>query len=139
MNKEELANLMLDVAEEFIKDITKDLEIDKETKEDIQIICNIISEFGSRVVDRIQKNKVTLKEFAKNHINHNTYVTICIEREDYYEHIWKGEAWRIIDDEFLPVHKDVEHCPYRDETEFELIGDDGMVILLKNKEVDTND
>lgn len=53
MNKEELANLMLDVAEGFIKDITKDLEIDEETKEDIQIICNVISEFGSRVVDRI--------------------------------------------------------------------------------------
>lgn len=55
MNREELANLMLDVAEEFIKDITKDLEMDKSTKEDIQIICNIISEFGSRVVDRIYK------------------------------------------------------------------------------------
>ena len=55
MNKEELANLMLDVAEEFIKYITKDLEINKETKEDIQIICNIISEFGSRCVDRIYK------------------------------------------------------------------------------------
>lgn len=48
MNREELANLMLDVAEEFIKDITKDLEMDKSAKEDIQIICNIISEFGSR-------------------------------------------------------------------------------------------
>lgn len=57
MNKEELANLMLDVAEEFIKDITKDLEMDKDTKEDIQIICNIISEFGSRVVDRIYKEE----------------------------------------------------------------------------------
>ena len=58
MNKEELANLMLDVAEEFIKDITKDLEMDKDTKEDIQIICNIISEFGSRVVDRIYKEEI---------------------------------------------------------------------------------
>ena len=57
MNKEELANLMLDVAEEFIKDITKDLEIDEENKEDIQIICNVISEFGSRVVDRIFNTK----------------------------------------------------------------------------------
>ena len=57
MNREELANLMLDVAEEFIKDITKDLEMDKSTKEDIQIICNIISEFGSRVVDRIYKEE----------------------------------------------------------------------------------
>lgn len=58
MNKEQLANLMLDVAEEFIKDITKDLEMDKSTKEDIQIICNIISEFGSRVVDRIYKEGI---------------------------------------------------------------------------------
>lgn len=58
MNREELANLMLDVAEEFIKDITKDLEMDKSTKEDIQIICNIISEFGSRVVDRIYKEEI---------------------------------------------------------------------------------
>lgn len=57
MNREELANLMLDVAEEFIKDITKDLEMDKSTKEDIQIICNIISEFGSRIVDRIYKEE----------------------------------------------------------------------------------
>lgn len=58
MNKEELANLMLDVAEDFIKDITKDLKIDKATKEDIQIICNIISEFGSRVVDRFQEKQI---------------------------------------------------------------------------------
>ena len=58
MNREELANLMLDVAEEFIKDITKDLDMDKSTKEDIQIICNIISEFGSRVVDRIYKEEI---------------------------------------------------------------------------------
>lgn len=63
MNREELANLMLDVAEEFIKDITKDLEMDKSTKEDIQIICNIISEFGSRVVDRIYKED---KQWIKN-------------------------------------------------------------------------
>ena len=80
-------------------------------------------------------NKIPLKEFAKHYINHNTYVEIYIEGEDYIKNIWKGEAWRIIDDEFLPVHKDVEHCPYRDETEFELIGDDGMIILLKNKEL----
>lgn len=53
MTRDELADLMLDVAEEFIKDVTKDLEITKENKDDIQIICNIISEFGSRVVDKI--------------------------------------------------------------------------------------
>ena len=58
MTKEQLVNLILEVGEEFIKDITKDLEIDKETKEDIQIICNIISEFGSRIVDRIYKEEI---------------------------------------------------------------------------------
>lgn len=62
MSREELANLMLDVAEEFIKDITKDLEMDKSTKEDIQIICNIISEFGSRIVDRIYKEGIMWKQ-----------------------------------------------------------------------------
>lgn len=62
MSKEELAGLMLDVAEEFIKDITKGLEIDKETKEDIQIICNIISEFGSRVVDKVSGELSSLVE-----------------------------------------------------------------------------
>lgn len=84
-------------------------------------------------------SKLTLKEFAKEYINHNTYVTICIEKECYYQHIWKGEAWIIIDDEFLPVHKDVEHCPYRDETEFELIGDDGIIILLKGEKIKYED
>lgn len=53
MNKEELANLMLEVAEEFIKEISSGLEIDGEVKEDLQIVCNIISEFGSRVADKI--------------------------------------------------------------------------------------
>lgn len=62
MTKEQLANLILEVGQEFIKDITKGLEIDKETKEDIQIICNIISEFGSRVVDRIYKEGIMWKQ-----------------------------------------------------------------------------
>ena len=84
-------------------------------------------------------SKIPLKEFAKKYINHNTYVIICVKKEDCYEHIWKGEAWRIIDDEFIPVHKDVEHFPYRDETEFELIGDDGMIILLKGEKIKYED
>ena len=48
---------MLEVAEEFIKEISSGLEIDGEVKEDLQIVCNIISEFGSRVVDRIFNTK----------------------------------------------------------------------------------
>ena len=54
LEKENLANLMLDVAEEFLKDIFKDIEVNKETKEDMQIIANVVSEFGSRVIDKIQ-------------------------------------------------------------------------------------
>lgn len=62
LENETIANIFLDTAEEFIKDITKGLEINKETKEDIQIICNIISEFGSRVADKIQKSLFPIKK-----------------------------------------------------------------------------
>ena len=62
LENETIANIFLDTAEEFIKDITKGLEINKEAKEDIQIICNIISEFGSRVADKIQKSLFPIKK-----------------------------------------------------------------------------
>lgn len=62
LENETIANIFLDTAEEFIKDITKGLKINKETKEDIQIICNIISEFGSRVADKIQKSLFPIKQ-----------------------------------------------------------------------------
>lgn len=78
-------------------------------------------------------NKIPLKEFVEQYIDHNTYVKIYVEKECYYKLIWQGEAWRISDDEFLPVHQHVSRCPYRNATKYELKGDGGMFILLKEE------
>ena len=74
-----------------------------------------------------------LKDFVKKYIDHNTLVKIYIERELFYEPVWTGMAWQISDDEFLPVHNDAEHCPYRNYTNYQLCGDDGMFIVIKEE------
>lgn len=55
LTKESLSNLMLDTAEEMLKELFNGIEINETNKEDCQIIANVISEFGSRVIDNVQK------------------------------------------------------------------------------------
>lgn len=62
LENQNIANIFLDVAEEFIKEITNGVKVNKEIKEDIQIICNIISEVGSRVADKMQESLLPIKK-----------------------------------------------------------------------------